>query len=317
MNIAIISGSRADAGALVAVKEALRQADVAVRWFDIPASTLGQDSRFVMACDAAHACTDTATWLVQQQFDLVILHGDRYEILGAATAAFLLGLPIAHLSGGDLTEGSQDDSIRHAITKLSHLHFATCGESAKRLTQLGEDPSRVFDVGDPGIDTLSKNLLTKTEALAAVGLSQFESYFLVSFHPNTIGDTHSDFETLLHFLLGIEDDAAIILTDPNKDSGHARIEQAYLRLESRRIRYCPGLGRRLFLSLLKHCHTFVGNSSAALYEAPTLGVKTVLVGNRQKGRKAARSDGYACERIVKIITATDPKSLLQKRFYNV
>lgn len=353
MKAAILSGSRADAGALVAVEQALARAGVLTDWFSVPGPIARQDSRLTVCSATALACSATAKYLHQNTPAIVLVHGDRYEILGAATAAFLLGLPIAHLGGGDITEGSQDDSIRHSITKLSHLHFATCDESARRLVQLGEAPDRVFNVGDPGIDVFFEDsaLLGRSATLKTLGLS-VERYFLVAFHPNTLGDTSSELTILMESLKRIQKalpDVGLVLLDPNKDAGFALIEQQFQRLVGEKVRYCVNLPRRVYLSTLKHAVALIGNSSAALYEAPSAGTWVINLGDRQRGRlimdnwlgtarsvdslvanmqKAAKiehkpsrynpyGDGFACDRIAKILTSMKPSDLLRKHFNDI
>lgn len=353
MKTAILSGSRADAGALVAVEQALVRAGVTIGWFDIPGPTLRQDSRLDVASACALATSATAKYLHENPPDLVVVHGDRYEVLGAATAAFLLGLPIAHLGGGDITEGSQDDSIRHSISKLSHLHFCTCDDSARRLVQLGEHPTRVFNVGDPGVDVFfgGGELLPLEAVLKSLGLTT-ERYFLVAFHPNTLGDTASELMTLVEALKRsrkLLPDVGLVMLDPNKDADYLLIEQQFQRFTGSNVKYINNLPRTVYLSALKHAIALIGNSSAAFYEAPSLATHVINFGDRQKGRNIAFNclatvttvdetlkamkkayenpivpsyynpygDGYACDRIAKIISTIKPKDLLRKSFYNL
>lgn len=353
MKVSFLTGSRADAGALTAVEQALSRVGVTTGWFDIPIPVGQQDNRFGVANATALATGATAKYLSESQPDLVMIHGDRYEIMGAATAAFLMNLPIAHLGGGDMTEGSQDDSLRHAITKLSHIHFATCADSARRLIQLGERPNRVFNVGDPGIDVFyqSGNLMDRESVLKAVGLN-IERYFLVAFHPNTVGDTADELETLVGALTRAQKnlpDIGIVLLNPNKDAGNSLIDQQFTRMVNEKVKYCKNLPRNVYLSALKHAIALVGNSSAAFYEAPSASTWIINIGDRQKGRETTANwlatvhtpdaafsamreaylqetppsyynpygDGFACDRIAKIILGLDIREVLKKTFYNL
>ncbi len=351
MKIAIFSGSRADAGALTATKEALDRAGVLTHWFNFAEATLRTESRLSVALSAAGVCSGFALELHDMiDPDLVLLHGDRYEVLGAAMAAFLLGYPIAHLGGGDITEGSQDDSIRHAITKLSHLHFATCEDSARRLVQLGESPDRVFNVGDPGIDIFfnGEALISKWGVLKTLCIGA-KHYFLISYHPNTLGDTEAELTVLMNALrrsLKLMPDVALILLEPNKDAGHLMIEKNFQALVSTNVRYMTNMPRDVYLSILKHATALIGNSSAAFYEAPSCGTHVINFGDRQKGRETAENwlatvntadeiitamkkayntknmtptgnpygDGLASQRIANILRSVRPKELLRKSF---
>ena len=353
MRIAIVSGSRADRGALVAVKEALSRAGALIQWFDLPPAPSSHDQRIDTVLHSYGAIGSIGNDLYDNPPDLVLLHGDRYEILAAAMTAFLLGLPIAHLGGGDITEGSQDDSIRHAITKLSHIHFATCEESARRLVQMGEQPSRVYNVGDPGIDDLAEasKTLTKTQVLEAFSFFNLKHYFLVSYHPNTVGDIEAELrlftEGLRLALEKLPNNVGLVLLDPNNDAGHLAIERTFKQMVGHRVRYVDNLPRNVYLSAMKHAVALVGNSSAGFYEAPSFGIIVLNFGDRQKGRKESGNifnvatptvlakymgnaliasryvntenhygDGSACDRIVDILKTITPRDLLHKQFYN-
>jgi UDP-hydrolysing UDP-N-acetyl-D-glucosamine 2-epimerase len=291
MKIAIITGSRADRGPLEMVFQALDvygQPDgkpLFPRWIDITPTGHKPD---LVQIAAASACWIGGE-LAEKHVDLVVVHGDRYEILGAVMGTNMMGIPIAHLAGGDVTEGSADDCYRHAITKLSHLHFPNCPESAARITQMGEESERVHMVGDPAIDRILKTpLLGKQETFRAVGLPGFHRGLLVSLHPDTLGHTQSLVNALLDALRGLPSDLGIILIGPNADPGHQTIELAWQLLASRpNTVYHPDLPGNVFLSLLKHCDGLVGNSSAGFYEAPCFGLPVINIGDRQKGRRPA------------------------------
>src|SRR6266550_8347780 len=184
MKIAIITGSRADRGPLEMVFGALdayglshRLGPEYPRWINVGPS----DKSIPIVRVAAAAANTVSMELEADPADLVIVHGDRYEILGAVMGANMTGVPVAHLAGGDVTEGSVDDSYRHAITKLSHLHFPNCDESAARIVQMGEEPERVHMIGDPAIDRILQTpLLSKDEAFRAIGLLAAQRALLVS-----------------------------------------------------------------------------------------------------------------------------------------
>lgn len=301
MKIALITGSRADRAALEMVRSAL---GAPVHWIDLDGPTWAgwhPIHRTKLAYD--HVWLEL--WRPDEpQFDLVVLHGDRHEILGAAMAANIMGVPIAHLGGGDLTEGSQDDCFRHAITKLSHLHFPSNADAGIRIEQMGEDPARVHVVGCPGIDLLMRTpLMGRDEAFAAVGLKSCERCLLVLFHPNTLGDTAAELQALSEALQARPAGTAMVLIGPNADAGSDLIRAEWKRLaalsgkrwdnmmagyspsaEYPPIPYHDNLARPLFLSLLKHCDALVGNSSAGFYEAPCFGTAVINIGDRQQGR---------------------------------
>jgi UDP-N-acetylglucosamine 2-epimerase (non-hydrolysing)/GDP/UDP-N,N'-diacetylbacillosamine 2-epimerase (hydrolysing) len=290
--------------------------------------------------------------LLDPTIDLAIVHGDRHEILGAAVALNIGHFPIAHIGGGDVTEGSQDDCFRHAITKLSHLHFVTNSISAARVIQMGEDPDLVHVTGDPGVDRiLATPLLGRDETFAAVGLATPARCLLVSFHPNTLGDTAPELNALSEALSQRAKDMALVLIGPNADAGGDLIRAEWWRLAATctNVVYHENLPAQVYLSLMKHCDAMVGNSSAGFYEAPYLGLPVVNVGDRQQGRimpenigsadaiswviaasiKKAMArgrvkcgdyygDGHAAERIAKIIGGIkDIKVLLRKRFFQL
>jgi len=212
MRIAVITGSRADRGPLGMVHAALIRAGHAVRWIDMePGLPVIHRSEAVSI--AAITATSVAGDLAAMPTDLVVLLGDRYEILGAAMGANMMGVPVAHLSGGDVTEGSADDCYRHAITKLAHLHFPTHEEAAVRIVCMGEDPGRVHNVGCPGIDRLlAAQLFDRESALRSLSLPATPRLMLVAFHPNTLGgDTAAETAALVTALDGLEGTALVIV----------------------------------------------------------------------------------------------------------
>lgn len=298
--ICVISGSRADEAALAPVIKALN-AD------QIPVDTLASRNRADSAFSCAQAMTMATEGLEKLKPDLVILGGDRFEILGATIATYLMGIPIAHLSGGDITEGSQDDGMRHAISKLASLHLVTNEASGQVLKAMGEEHWRVHVVGAPQIDNLlSQELYTLHETLSHLGFMyprlMDEDYILVAYQPPTaIKDPTSEIDGLLDTLK--KTGMRCIFTTVNTDAGGIEITRKILKFcnQNPSKYHMARMDHKLFLSAMKHCQYMIGNSSAGFYEAPTLGVKFVNVGERQKGRVPIKGDGKATEKIKYVI----------------
>jgi UDP-hydrolysing UDP-N-acetyl-D-glucosamine 2-epimerase len=287
------------------------------------------------------------------QPDIVLVLGDRFEILAAVQACLVLKIPVAHIAGGDTTEGAFDESIRHAITKMSHLHLVTNEEAASRVRQMGEDPSRVLVVGSPGLDILTRRpLLVRAELEASLGAALGTHNLLVTFHPATLSATDSmaQFDALLDALDDQDVDTRIWFTYPNADTGGMALAsrlEIWANARPQRVHAFKSLGQLRYLSLMAEADVVVGNSSSGLYEAPSLGVPTVDIGDRQRGRLAATSvihceanraaivaaidralkadcssivnpygDGHSAPRIVRALRALpSAASLLQKRFH--
>lgn len=227
--------------------------------------------------------------------DLMLILGDRFEILAAATAASLMRIPIAHIHGGEATEGAIDDSIRHAITKLSHLHFTSTEIYRQRVIQMGESPDRVFCFGAPGIDSIvSLPLMAREELAGSLGFDPGDKYFLITYHPVTLGDspTSDELDELLHALSRLPDEIRWLITMPNADAGGRALAdqiRGFVNQQSHRAAAFTSLGQLRYLSAMKHCVAVVGNSSSGIIEAPSLGVGVVNIGDRQKGRVQADS----------------------------
>ncbi|MEM9695659.1 MAG: UDP-N-acetylglucosamine 2-epimerase [Myxococcota bacterium] len=223
--------------------------------------------------------------------DLLVMLGDRYEMLAVAQAALIARIPVAHLCGGDVTEGAFDESIRHAISKMAHLHFPTNEAARRRLLQMGEDPKRVFNVGFTGLDHLRGELLGREALAASLGRPLETRNLLVTYHPETLGrrPAKEDFAELLAALDPF--DGGIFFTYPNADThGRSLIPALEAFVAAHPLASAHrSLGQQRYLSLLRAVDAVVGNSSSGLYEAPSLGTPTVNVGERQKGRLAAAS----------------------------
>lgn len=225
--------------------------------------------------------------------DILVVLGDRFEIFAAASAAMIAGIPIAHLHGGETTEGAFDEAIRHSITKMAHLHFVATEDYGRRVIQLGEDPSRVFHVGGLGVDSLSYiDLLDRAALEESLGFKLGLRNLLITFHPVTL-DRHGSLDqmqALLDTLAELED-THLIFTMPNADTGGkelARMVDAFVAYRPN-ARVYASLGQLLYLSCMRLVDGVVGNSSSGLMETPSLGVATIDIGDRQKGRPRASS----------------------------
>ncbi len=226
--------------------------------------------------------------------DMLVLLGDRYETLAAAQAAMVARIPIAHIAGGDVTEGAFDESIRHSITKMAHLHFVTNESSARRVRQLGENPAHIFNVGSPGLDCIKRmKLLGRSELEEALDFKFKEKNLLVTFHPATLEmqPAETQFQELLTAIDSLGQDVGIIFTKPNSDTdGRAiiRLMGSYVATHPNASAY-TSLGQVRYLSAMSQVDAVVGNSSSGLYEAPSFGKPAVNIGDRQKGRLQATS----------------------------
>ncbi len=225
--------------------------------------------------------------------DLVLVLGDRFELLAAAGAALFAVIPVAHIHGGEVTTGAFDDAIRHSITKMAHLHFTSTEPYRNRVIQLGENPDRVFNVGAPGIDSIHRlELMQKSDLEAVLGIELGSRSLLVTFHPVTLepGKAESDFQELLSALDELEG-VNLVFTKANADSeGRAinRMIDDYVATRSSAVAH-TSLGQLRYLSTMKHVSGVVGNSSSGIIEAPSLKTGTVNIGTRQNGRVRALS----------------------------
>ena len=256
---------------------------------------LGDDDRpEAVARAMAAALTGVAEAIGRLAPDLLLVLGDRYEILAAAEAALLHRLPIAHIAGGDVTEGAFDDAIRNALTQMAHVHLVTHAGAARRVAAMGEAAWRIHTVGSPGLDQLHRAPRLERAALEeALGAPLGRRNLLVTFHPVTLapdgglGAAHA----LLEALSTLPPDVVLWCSLPNADPGAAAIAGALHDWAVGRdnVRIHASLGQQRYLSLMALADAVVGNSSSGLYEAPSLGVPTVDVGDRQAGRVAAAS----------------------------
>lgn len=228
------------------------------------------------------------------QPDIIVVLGDRYEILAAVSAALFYQIPVAHLHGGEATEGAYDECIRHAVTKMSHLHFAATESYRQRIIQLGESPERVFCVGAPGVENIHQvPLLSKEELEAGMGFSLGDKSLLVTYHPVTLGSQSAALQckALLHALENYPE-YKLVFTMPNSDTNGriiATLLQQYAAQHPERAAVYSSLGMQRYLSALQFVSAVVGNSSSGIIEVPSFGIPTLDIGPRQQGRIAAGS----------------------------
>jgi len=306
-----------------------------------------------IAKGASITLTKFTEYFSQTRPDAVMILGDRYEILTVAMAAVISNIPVIHIHGGEISEGAKDDLFRHAITKLSSLHFTSCDTHRKRVIQMGEQPARVKVSGAPGIDNV-KNLKLKTrQELEKEFDSTFgKTIFLVTFHPATMEktDPSTQMNELLKSLNQFKD-ASIFISGSNADEGGDRIQKLIdgFVIQNKRVIYRNSFGQLNYLSLMKIADVVIGNSSSGIIEAPSLKTPTVDIGSRQKGRTAAKSvihcktnqreitsaitkalkikktslfknpydQGNSAEKIVNELRKTDLEKLIPKIFYDL
>ena len=289
--------------------------------------------------------------------DLVVVLGDRYEIFSAATTATIARIPLAHLHGGETTEGAYDEAMRHSITKMSQLHFVATEVYRKRVIQLGEHPHRVFNVGGLGIENIKRlDLLSKEAFEASIDFNLAPKNLLVTFHPVTLEEStaQQQFQELLNAIDELEE-THIIFTKANSDSDGRVINHmidGYVSKNSHKAIGFTSLGQLRYLSALQFVDAVVGNSSSGLLEAPSFKIGTINIGDRQKGRMKASSvidcepsiegienaletlyspvfqetlqhvenpygDGCASEKIVEILKTVELEKSLKKTFYDL
>lgn len=377
MKVLAVSGTRADWGLMRPVLNALKETDgvtvkLAITGQHLSASgdggkvieadgfaidhridmgMNGDDSAAAIGVAMGRGLAGMAKVLADERPTLLLVLGDRYETLAAASAALVARVPIAHIAGGDVTEGAFDDSIRHAITKLSSLHFVTNAEAKARVLQMGEQPDRVFLTGSPGIDAILEVPRLSREALfASVGLPlDAKPVFLVTFHPATLSaDSTAQCRALLRALDNFAE-ASVLFTGSNADPGAREIDALVRDWVGQRANavFHASLGSKRYFSALAEVDVVIGNSSSGLYEAPTFSVPTVNIGDRQARRPRAASvldceadadrilatirkaltmnlsagvpnpygDGHAARRIAEVICGLkEPTSLVRKSF---
>ena len=239
--------------------------------------------------------------------DILVVLGDRFEIFSAVSTAMILRIPIAHLSGGELTEGAIDDSIRHSITKMSHLHFVATQEYKNRVIQLGENPNRVHNYGEAGLDNIiNLKLLSKGNFEKSINFILDKQSLLVTYHPTTldvIEKVEEDFKNILEVLDELEN-TSLIFTKANSDEGGRLINNMidnYIKTSSKKAIAFTSLGQLRYLSALQYVDAVFGNTSSGIVEAPSFKIGTINIGTRQKGRVQALS----------VINSTNEKQSIQ------
>src|SRR5688572_6245492 len=254
---------------------------------------LSSDSATGVAKSMGMGVMGCADAFAELQPDIIVVLGDRFEILAAVAAALVVKVPVAHLHGGEATEGAIDESIRHAITKMSHVHFVAANEYRQRVIQMGEHPDRVFLVGALGIDNIHRlQLLGRTQLQTALGFPLGKRNLLVTFHPATLDETDSS-EQLAELLIALAEleETHLIFTMPNADEGGRKLTtmvEDFCKQHAQARSY-KSLGQLLYLSCMLHVDAVVGNSSSGIIEAPALHKGTVNIGDRQRGRLRAAS----------------------------
>ena len=295
--------------------------------------------------------------LAELKPDILVLLGDRYEIFGVAGVASIMQIPIAHIHGGETTQGAFDEAFRHSITKMSHIHFAATNEYTNRIIQLGEEPSRVFNVGGPGIENIKKlNLLSKEEFEKSIKFKLAKKNILITFHPVTLENSSAreQFNELLNSLDELEE-TNFIFTKANSDTDGDVINKMideYVSQNSQKAVAFVSLGQLRYLSAIKFVDIVLGNSSSGLLEVPSFKKTTINIGDRQKGRARASSvidvrpvkeeilaaikrayskefeqtlkdtinpydGGNPSKKMVKILKETKLDGILKKKFYDI
>lgn len=319
--ICVITGSRAEYGLLSGLMKAIKEDEslelqvIATNMhlspeFGLTYKEIERDGFFInkkvemlLSSDTANATTKSvglatigfADAYEDLKPDMIVVLGDRYEILAAVSAALFYKIPVAHLHGGEITEGAYDDCIRHAITKMSHLHFTSTEEYRQRVIQLGEDPKRVFNVGAPGIENIKKvPLMDKKELESTLdGFTFNDKTILITYHPVTLENSTAE-EQIQNLLSALNEypDIKIIFTLPNSDTDGRviiRLINEYVSKHQEKAIAYPSLGLKRYLSALQFVKAVVGNSSSGIIEVPSFGIPTLNIGDRQKGRIAADS----------------------------
>lgn len=252
------------------------------------------DSPAKISCVMARATEAFGAYFQMRRPDLLVVLGDRYEVLAVCAAAVNACIPIAHLSGGETTEGAADECFRHCITKMSYLHFTAAAPYRKRVIQLGEDPARVFCVGDPGVENaLHTEFLSPEQLERNLKFPLFRRpYVVTTFHPVTLEPGTSE-KQLDELLAAITErmDLNFLITKSNADIGGQGINKKLDEFAKQVPNCCivASLGMCRYLSALKYAHCVLGNSSSGLVEAPSFGIPTINIGDRQRGRLQAES----------------------------
>lgn len=377
--ICVITGSRAEYGLLSGLMKAIKEdpelqlqiivtnmhlsPEFGLTYKEIESDGFAIDKKveMLLSSDTSNGTTKSvglgtigfADALEDLRPDIIVVLGDRYELLSVVTAATLFKIPIAHIHGGEITEGAYDNGIRHAITKLSHLHFTSTEEYRKRVIQMGEQPSTVFNVGALGIENIKKiKTLSREELEDSLNFRIGDKCFIVTYHPVTL-ENHTAEQQIDNLLDALDryKDYHVIFTYPNSDTdGRIIIEKInhYVTLNEGRAIALPSLGLKRYLSALRYVTAVIGNSSSGIIEVPSFAIPTLNIGDRQKGRLAADSVvscgtstteiinalsyalGMDCnsipnpyekpdtaKQILEVIKAVNPCEIIKKKFYDL
>lgn len=318
--ICFVTSSRADYGLLRPVMQKFREADGVVLQIIATGTHLSDDHGYTVneilkdgysideevrivgksdtaddVCQsAADAIRGVSEALMKLKPDLMIVLGDRYEIFAAAMAATVHRIPIAHLHGGEVTEGAMDECFRHSITKMSHLHFTSTEAYRDRVIQLGENPDKVWNVGAVGVENaLNIEKISKKKLFESLSIPEKKKLFLITYHPETLG-SRAPTEQINEVLDALSqfEDAFCLFTKANADTAGSIINdkiEAYVRDNPKTASVFASLGYLRYLNLVKYSDVVIGNSSSGILEVPSLGVPTVNIGDRQKGRIRSES----------------------------
>lgn len=344
--ICVVTGTRAEYGLLYWLMKKLQESEESVLQvivsgmhlsseFGLTYKTIEQDGFYIDAKVEMLLASDTpvgisksiglgvigfAEALERLKPDILVVLGDRFEMLAAVQAALIARIPVAHLHGGELTEGLIDEAIRHSITKMSQLHFTSTEKYRQRVIQMGELPERVYNVGAIGLDNIDKlSLLNRAEFEKRIDFSLGEITFLITFHPVTLKKNESE-SSLRNLLKAIDlfPEANIIFTKGNADTEGRVLNQIideYVSENKKRTIAFMSMGQLLYLSAIKNVNIVIGNSSSGIIEAPYMKRAVINIGDRQKGRIKARSVIDCKEDIESIVNAI--KLALSPKFKKV
>ena len=317
MKVAVITGTRAEYGLLKLILSKIRDSsklelklivtgthlcsafgntykDIEADGFEISYKVdilLGSDSPAAIAKSMGLCTTSFAQVFQQMQPDIVLFLGDRFELLSAASAALPFNILLAHIAGGEVTEGAMDDQIRHALTKLSHLHFPCSDDYAENLKKMCEEPWRIHNAGHPCLELIRHTkLISKKELFRKYNLNPSKKLFLVTLHSTTLNSMATEKSEAKAFfnVLKKYSNANIIITHPNADTnGHLILNEINEIKKLQNVHSIPNLGSLNYLSLMKVCDLVIGNSSSGLVEGPFFKVPVINYGERQKGRLKA------------------------------
>jgi len=381
-NIAVVTGSRAEFGLLIPVLRKIKDdaelnlkiyvtgthvegrfgrtiTEITEAGFNVARQVdifLQDDTPRGVARSTALSIMGFADVFTDDRPDIMLVLGDRFEIFGAVSSACILGIPVAHIHGGELTEGVMDEQFRHSITKMSHIHFAVTDEYRNRIIQMGEQPGRVFNTGSPAVDgVLQTELISRRELESDLGLKFGATNLLITYHPVVLDKLSpaQQFAELLDAL--VKTDAYLIFTYSNADTGGADINimiEKFVAENSDRAFVTKSFGHKRYISVLNICDGLVGNSSSGLLEAAVCKKGAVNIGMRQKGRVRGANvvdcgnasqqiydavtkmlsaefraslndvippygDGKSAERIVDILKTVNLKEIQIKEFYDL